>query len=142
MLYINDRLSIPIDEFEFSFARSPGPGGQNVNKVNSKATLRWNITQSPTLPNDVQRRLARLAGRRLGKQGVLIVTSHRYRDQSRNVADCLAKLRELVVAAATPPPLRRATRPTAGSQRRRKETKRRQSEKKSARRFTGRSMLE
>lgn len=136
MLFVNERLSIPHSEFEFSFARSPGPGGQNVNKVNSKATLRWRVVESPTLPDEVKRRLIRLAGRRVGKQGDLVVSSHRYRDQGRNVADCLEKLRALIAAAWERPAIRRPTRPTAGSQRRRLETKRRQGDKKSSRRFT------
>ncbi|HMP78571.1 MAG TPA: alternative ribosome rescue aminoacyl-tRNA hydrolase ArfB [Pirellulaceae bacterium] len=133
MLYIDDSLSIPISEFEFSFARSPGPGGQNVNKVNSKAILKWQVVRSTSLPDDIRRRFIKMAGRRISKDGELTISSHRFRDQSRNVADCLAKLRALLFEAARPPKVRRATRPTRGAHLRRLDSKRRQSHKKSDR---------
>ncbi len=137
MLYINDALSIPISEFAFSFARSPGPGGQNVNKVNSKAILKWQVQRSASLPEDVRARLIALVGRRLGKDGVLTIVSHRFRDQSRNVSDCLEKLRDVLIRAAEPPQRRKPTRPTRGARQRRLESKRRQSHKKSERRRRG-----
>ncbi len=133
-LEINDSLSIPIREFKFSYSRSPGPGGQNVNKVNTKVTLRWNISTTPSLPDPVRQRLREQNARRINNDGELILTSHRYRDQGRNIADVLNKLRELVQEAAKRPTPRKKTKPTRSSQRRRIENKRRLSEKKQSRR--------
>lgn len=133
-LEINDSLSIPVREFKFSYSRSPGPGGQNVNKVNTKVTLRWNVAASPSLPDPVRQRFQQQNSRRINNEGELILTSHRYRDQGRNVADVLNKLRELVQKAATRPTTRKKTKPTRASQRRRIENKRRHSEKKQSRR--------
>src|SRR3954468_4440872 len=103
MLRIDDRISIPDEEFRLEFARSGGPGGQNVNKVNSKVLLRWNPGTSPSLPEPVRARLLRLVGPRLTTAGELLVTSQATRDQARNLADCLDKIRTLVLAAARPP---------------------------------------
>src|SRR6059058_2862023 len=111
MLRINDRISIPLAEFRWEFARSGGPGGQNVNKVNSKVTLRWSPGTSPSLPEPVRARLLRLVGPRLTTGGELLVTSQATRDQARNLADCLGKVRALVLAAARPPKVRRPTKP-------------------------------
>ena len=123
MLIVNERIVIPRSEFRFEFARSGGPGGQNVNKVASKAVLRWNPGTSPSLPDAVRARLLRLLASRLTTQGELLVTSQLTRDQGRNVEDCLEKLRRLIQAAATPPKARRPSRPTLGSQLRRVESK-------------------
>jgi ribosome-associated protein len=137
MLEINSQLRIPLREFEFTFARSSGPGGQNVNKVSSKASLRWTPAASPSLVEPLRARLlARLASR-LTTGGELIVTSQRFRDAGRNVADCLEKLRHLLAEAARAPKVRRPTRPTKGSVRRRIEQKTRQSQKKQSRRGLG-----
>jgi len=134
MLVINSRLKIPLREFQFTFARSSGPGGQNVNKVNTKATLRWAVATSPSLPEDVRRRLMARCRRRISSAGDLLITSQRFRDAGRNVADCLEKLRELAREAAQAPKRRKATRPTRGSVRRRLEQKQKQSQKKRLRR--------
>src|SRR5436309_3341138 len=134
MLRINDRISIPLAEFRWDVSRSSGPGGQNVNKVNSKVQLRWTPATSPSLPEPVRARLlAALAGR-LTRDGELLVSSQGSRDQSRNLADCLAKVRALVLDAATPPKVRRPSRPTLGSRLRRAEQKARRSETKRRRR--------
>lgn len=133
MLTINDRLAIPLDEFQWEFARSGGPGGQNVNKVNSKVLLRWNPTTSPSLPEPVRARLLAKIGSRLTNAGELLVTSQATRDQSRNLEDCFDKVRSLVLAAARPPKVRRATKPTLASKRRRIEDKSRRSETKRGR---------
>ncbi len=93
MLIISPQLRIPLREFQFTFARSGGPGGQNVNKVSSKATLRWPVLQSLSLPGPVRTRLLEKIGPRLTATGDLLVTSQRFRDAGRNVADCLEKLR-------------------------------------------------
>jgi len=133
-LTVTDTLAIPLDEFRFEFARSGGPGGQNVNKVNSKAVLRWRPAESPSLPPAVRDRLLRALASRLTTEGELLVTSQRTRDQGRNVADCLEKVRELVLVAARPPKARRASKPTLGSKIRRVESKLRRSTTKQLRR--------
>lgn len=134
MLVINPRLKIPLREFEFTFARSSGPGGQNVNKVNTKATLRWAVASSPSLPEDVRQRLMVTRRRRITSGGELLVTSQRFRDAGRNVADCLEKLRAMLAEAAEPPKRRKPTKPTRASVRRRLEQKGRRSRKKLLRR--------
>ncbi len=134
LLSITSTLAIPLAEFEFEYARSGGPGGQNVNKVNSKATLRWTPATSPSLPPAVKARLMNAIEGRLTRDGELLVTSQLTRDQGRNVEDCLAKVRELVLAAAKPPRTRRASRPTLASKVRRVESKLRRSSTKKLRR--------
>jgi ribosome-associated protein len=134
MLIINDRIAIPLDEFSFDYARSGGPGGQNVNKVASKAILRWHPGNSPSLPPAVKERLLRAIASKLTTEGELIVTSQLTRDQGRNADDCLEKVRRLVLAAATPPKTRRATKPTKASRERRLESKEKRSETKKLRR--------
>ncbi|WP_435015937.1 alternative ribosome rescue aminoacyl-tRNA hydrolase ArfB [Tundrisphaera sp. TA3] len=133
-LVVTDTLSIPRDEFRFEFARSGGPGGQNVNKVNSKAVLRWTPSASPSLPPAVRDRLLRAVAPRLTKEGELLVASQLTRDQGRNVEDCLDKLRLIVLAAARPPKARRPSRPTLASKKRRVEAKIRRSTTKNLRR--------
>lgn len=133
-LVITARLAIPLAEFSFEFARSSGPGGQNVNKVNSKATLRWRPATSPSLPDPIRDRLVRAVAARLTREGELLVTSQLTRDQGRNVENCLAKVRQLILEALHPPKVRRASRPTLGSQLRRVESKLRRSTTKRLRR--------
>ncbi|MGE3820399.1 MAG: aminoacyl-tRNA hydrolase, partial [Isosphaeraceae bacterium] len=87
-LRINDHVAIPMDEFRWDYARSGGPGGQNVNKVNSKALLRWNPSTSPSLPEPVKRRLLVIARRRITAEGDLLISAQDSRDQSRNVESC------------------------------------------------------
>jgi ribosome-associated protein len=134
MLIVTPRIRIPRDEFEFTFVRSSGPGGQNVNKVNSKAVLRWSIVNSPSLPAAVRERFVASYPRRLTTEGDLVIASQRYRDAPRNAEDCLDRLRALLLAVAVPPKPRRPTRPTRASVRRRVEDKRRVGDKKSQRR--------
>jgi ribosome-associated protein len=129
-LRINHRIAIPASELHFTFVRSSGPGGQNVNKVNSKAQLRWCVVASGVLPDDVRSRILGRYSRRINDRGELILTSQRYRDQGRNVADCLAKLREMVAVAAVPPVRRKKTKPTRGAKETRLRDKREKSEKK------------
>ena len=133
-LAVTPTLVIPLDEFTFEYARSGGPGGQNVNKVNSKATLRWQPATSPSLPPPTRERLMRAIASRLTRDGELLITSQLTRDQGRNVADCLSKVRQLVLVALHPPKTRRASRPTFGSQQRRVESKLRHSTTKRLRR--------
>src|SRR5438132_2469606 len=134
MLVINPQLQIPDSEFTWTYVRSGGPGGQNVNKVASKAVLRWNLAASPSLPEHVKMRLKTLQRRRVTGEGELVLTSQRYRDQERNREDCLQKLREMIAEAATMPKPRRATRPTRRSKERRLNEKRKRSSRKVERR--------
>ncbi len=133
MLVVTERIRIPDDELSFEFARSGGPGGQNVNKVASKATLRWNPVTSGALPPAVRDRLLQAVGSKLTTEGELLITSQKTRDQGRNVEDCREKLREIVLAASRPPKVRRATKPTKTSQTRRVEAKSRRSDVKKMR---------
>lgn len=130
MLVINEQLAVPIREFRFTFVRSSGPGGQNVNKVNTKAVLRWAVAKSPSLPDDVRQRLLARHSRRISAAGELIISSGRFRDQGRNVADCLARLRSLLADVATAPPVRKKTKPSRAAVRKRLQDKRHTSQKK------------
>lgn len=134
MLEINDQLRIADAEFSWSFVRSGGPGGQNVNKVASKAVLRWNALGSPSVPDDIKARLHQQQRRRITGDGDLLLTSQRYRDQERNRLDCLDKLAEMLRAAATIPKARRKTKPSRGAKERRLTEKKRRSAVKASRR--------
>ena len=134
MLEVTEQIRIPPEEFEWSFARSGGPGGQNVNKVASKAVLRWDVRNSPSVPDDVKARFLAQQRQRITTEGVLVMSSQRSRDQERNREDCLEKLRELLARAATVEKPRKKSKPTRASKRRRVEEKRRRSATKQARR--------
>jgi ribosome-associated protein len=134
MIVVNSRIRIPRSELEFSFARSSGPGGQNVNKVSSKAVLRWRVTASTSLPEEVRARFLARYGSRVTNEGDVVISSQRYRDQGRNVADAMEKLREMVAAVASAPKKRRRTKPSAASVARRIEAKQARSKKKRMRR--------
>ncbi|MCP4172804.1 MAG: aminoacyl-tRNA hydrolase [Fuerstiella sp.] len=134
MLRVTSHIEINDSEFEFSFARSGGPGGQNVNKVSSKAVLRWDVTRSQALPPGVRQRFLAKYQNRVTRDGMLVLHSQRYRDQGRNVADCRERLREMILQVAKPPVQRRPTRPTRGSQQRRIQNKKQNSDKKRMRR--------
>ena len=134
MLDVNHRIKIPLREFQFTFARSSGPGGQNVNKLNTKALLRWPIRRSKSVPDDVRQRLTAKYRRRVTEEGDFLVVSQRFRDAGRNVADCIEKLRQMLLSVADPPKRRKSTRPSRASVRRRLDQKRKQSEKKQRRR--------
>jgi ribosome-associated protein len=134
VLVVNDSIRIADEEFEWSFVRSGGPGGQNVNKVASKAVLRWDLAGSPSVQADVKARLRAQQPGRITTEGELLVTSQRYRDQERNRIDCLEKLRAMLLQAATPPKRRKRTRPSRGAREARLRAKRRRSGVKSARR--------
>jgi ribosome-associated protein len=133
-LDVGGGLRIPRDEFTLTFSRSGGPGGQNVNKVSSKARLRWPVVASPSLRDDVRDRFVARNRSRITAGGDFVIASQRYRDQSRNVADCEEKLRALLAAALVPPKPRKRTRPTKAAGRRRLAAKRRRAETKQLRR--------
>jgi ribosome-associated protein len=133
-LFVTPQLRVPFGEFSFTFARSGGPGGQNVNKVNSKAVLRWRVLESPSLDERVRARFVEQNRHRVTEAGDFILTSQRFRDQPKNIADCHEKLRELLARAAAQPKRRKPTRPTAGSRRRRLSDKRLRSAAKHLRR--------
>ena len=130
-------IRIPLEEFEFTYARSSGPGGQNVNKVNSKAILRWNPTTSPSLPDDVRARFLSRFSSKLTTGGEIVIASEKTRDQRKNVDDCLERVRIMLLEIARPPKKRRPTKPSRGSKERRLDSKRRDSAKKSNRRNVG-----
>jgi ribosome-associated protein len=134
MLEINERIRIPENELHWSFVRAGGPGGQNVNKVASKAVLRWNLAGSPSVPEWLKARLRILQGRRVTSEGHLLLNSQRFRDQERNRQDCLEKLRGMITEAARPPKLRKPTRPSRASREEKLRTKRRRSNLKATRR--------
>lgn len=119
--------SIALDEREISesFVRASGPGGQNVNKLATAVQLRFDVRRSPSLPEAVRGRLERLAGRRLTREGVLVIFADRYRTQERNREDARERLIGLIRQAAVAPKMRRPTKPTKASKERRIETKKR-----------------
>src|SRR5215475_8282816 len=112
MIRITDDISLDEREIEESFVRSSGPGGQNVNKLSTAVQLRFDVRRSPSLPDDVRARLERLAGKRLTREGVIVIIAQRHRTQERNRQDALDRLIELVRAAAVRPVPRRPTKPT------------------------------
>lgn len=131
---ITRTIMIPDEELHFTFARSSGPGGQNVNKVASKAILHWNLSSNTSVPAEVKQRLRSRQLGRLTTEGELVIQSQRFRDQPKNIEDCREKLREMVLEALHPPRPRKPTKPSRGSKQRRLEAKRQQSQRKAARR--------
>jgi ribosome-associated protein len=131
-IYINDRLTIAEEELQWSYARSSGPGGQNVNKVNSKATLRW-VPVEGAVSSAVWNRFLHLAKRYITNEGEVVIQSQEHRDQPQNVEACRTKLQALLRAAYVAPKRRIKTKPSRASQRRRLDEKKRVSEKKKTR---------
>ncbi len=130
MIEVTKDISIDEQEIREDFIRSSGPGGQNVNKVSTAVQLRFDVRQSPSLPEDVRHRLMKLAGKRLTSEGVLVIDARRHRSQEQNRQDALNRLIELIRKATRKPKTRHKTKPTLASQNKRMDKKRRQSDKK------------
>jgi ribosome-associated protein len=133
MIRITDTLSIDEDEIEESFVRSSGPGGQNVNKLSTAVQLRFDVRRSPSLPNDVALRLMKLAGKRLTKDGVIVIIAQTARTQERNRAEARERLVDLIREASVKPVPRRPTKPTKASKTKRLEGKKRRGDVKGMR---------
>ena len=137
-LRVSSRITLPEEELSCSFARSSGPGGQNVNKVNSKATLRWNPTTSAVIPEDVRARFLATYASRITGEGEVIISSQESRDQPKNIAICREKLAGMIQQVLTAPKKRRPTKPTKGSKQRRLNEKKQRAEVKAGRRNVSR----
>ena len=133
MMQITSSIGIDENEIEEHFIRAPGPGGQKVNKTESAVQLRFNARKSPALSNAVFLRLKPLAGRRMTRDGVIVITANRFRAQEQNRRDAMDRLIDLIRKAAVPPKYRRPTKPSKGVKQRRLDSKRRQSDIKKIR---------
>jgi ribosome-associated protein len=133
VLVVDDRIRIPLREITFRYVRSSGPGGQNVNKVASKAELRWPVKETASLPDDVRHRFLSRFKNRVTNDGELLLTSDRHRDQERNREDCLERLRGMLAEVARPPKRRRKTRPSRTAVEKRIQSKKIRSGRKATR---------
>jgi ribosome-associated protein len=136
-LEITPSIRIPDAELRLSFARSSGPGGQNVNKVSSKAILHFDALTTPSLPPDVRQRFLERYRPRLTNAGAIVIHSEEFRDQPRNIQACYDKLRDMILAVLRAPKKRRPTKPTRGSKVRRLNEKKKRSDVKAGRRYRG-----
>jgi ribosome-associated protein len=135
MIYIDDKISIDEKDIHEEFIHSSGPGGQNVNKVATAVQLRFDLRSSTSLPDDMKDRLILIAGRRITRDGVLVIKAARYRTQELNRKDAINRLSDLIKKAIDVPKTRRKTRPTFASKQRRIEAKRLHSQTKTSRKF-------
>ena len=133
MLEIKENYIIPNNEISFQFARSSGPGGQNVNKVNSKAIMFWSVQDNTCLPHGVIQRVKAAFSNRINQDGFLIIHSEKYRDKPQNIRDCHKKLQAMILSVWTPPKQRKADKPSKGSIEKRIATKKGRSDLKKSR---------
>jgi ribosome-associated protein len=134
MIFINEAISLNPSEIKVTFIASPGPGGQNVNKVATAVLLRFNVIHSPSLPESVRIQLITLLGKKITKHGELIIKSNRFRTQERNKQDALYRLTSIIKRAAIPIKKRKKTKLSLAVKRRRLDSKKLQSKKKALRR--------
>ncbi|MBF0312841.1 MAG: aminoacyl-tRNA hydrolase [Oligoflexia bacterium] len=128
------KIDIPVTEFSFTFARSGGAGGQNINKVNSKATLYWSLEHSPSCSSAVKERFKARYSQMVSLEGMVQIVSQKHRTQKANIDDCIAKLHALLDSVAVAPKVRKATKPKRGAVERRLQSKKKDSDKKKLRR--------
>jgi ribosome-associated protein len=133
MITVTDDITLDESKIEERFIRSPGPGGQNVNKVATAVQLRFDAARSDQLTRNIFERLKQLSGRRMTRQGILIISASRHRTRERNRQDALQRLIALIREAAVPPKHRRPTRPTLAAKRRRVDAKKRRGDLKRGR---------
>lgn len=131
---ISPSIRIPWSELQFSYSRSSGPGGQHVNKTNTKATLKWDVLSTEALPPTVKQRFEKNWGARINKEGFLVLSSEESREQRSNMEACLDKLKHMVTLSAQRPKTRIPTKPSRSSVQRTQEKKRQRSDRKSQRR--------
>ena len=134
MIRVTKDISLNEDEIKVEFIRSSGPGGQNVNKVATAVQLRFDVANSPSLPEDIRKRIVIIAGKRVTEDGILIISARRYRSQDKNRKDASDRLLQLIRRAAMKPKIRRKTKPTKVSKQKRLESKRHRGQIKKTRR--------
>jgi|TARA_B110000438_G_scaffold207072_1_gene198821 ribosome-associated protein len=138
MIPINTSITLTDAEIELTFSRSQGPGGQNVNKVNSKVTIHWDLKYSTSISAFIKRRIQKKHSNRINNDGKLVLSSQQHREQHRNREECYQKLRVIIADALKPRKTRKTSRPTRASKQRRLDSKKKRSRRKSMRqqRFT------
>ena len=136
MIRVNQAILVDEREIHLEFVRSSGPGGQNFNKVATSVQLRFDVENSPSLPEEIRHRMIRLGGKKITSEGVLIIEAKRFRTQEKNRQDAINRLITLISKASEKPKYRRKTKPTLASKKRRLDIKRHRSQTKTRRRST------